>query len=287
MESAPTPEAKGAGAEHNGHPQATPTDYTPRGINGEPKEWALALAALGFQVGPLKGKRPLTPHGVKDFTHKPATVENWWHRYPNANIGARVPEGYVVLDIDPRNGGNETWEEITALVSLPKTLVVTTGSGGKHYWFKLPDNVSTRGSAGPGIDIKTHTGYLVMPGSTHPDTRGPYVVDTWVGPNEIAELPPGLCPHVYKKQHPKPVGSPRVPADPDKRRAGLVNEMKKAPEGQRNNTLYRVARRNYEENLGCEQELRDAALHTGLPLEEIDRTLASARRGSEEGAASK
>lgn len=264
----------------------TTPEYTPGGINDELKEIALNLAALGFHVGPLDGKRPRTKHGFKDFTRNLFIVEEWWQQYPNANIGARVPKGWVVLDIDPRNGGNETWEEITAVVSLPKTLVVRTGSGGKHYWFKLPYDAPTRSTAGPGIDIKTHTGYLVMPGSIHPETGKQYVIDTTVGPKDVAVLPSGLCPYVYKARNTRPwitTQPPRTrpalvagPQDPNKRRAGLVNKVRNAPEGERNSLLYWAACLNYEENLGCEQELRDAALANGLPELEIQRTLQSA-----------
>ena len=35
-------------------------------------------------------------------------IKRWWSRWPNANIGALVGDGLVVVDIDPRNGGRDT-----------------------------------------------------------------------------------------------------------------------------------------------------------------------------------
>ena len=63
-------------------------------------------------------------------------IERWWTRWPTANIGARVFKGHVVVDIDPRNGGTDTWAELTDGHHLPTTLTTRTGSGGLHYWFK-------------------------------------------------------------------------------------------------------------------------------------------------------
>ena len=35
-------------------------------------------------------------------------IKRWWSRWSNANIGALVGDGLVVVDIDPRNGGRDT-----------------------------------------------------------------------------------------------------------------------------------------------------------------------------------
>lgn len=76
-------------------------------------------ARLGFKIGPLNGKVPMTPNGFKDFTTDLEQVTAWWERHPGANIGATPPKGMVVLDIDPRNGGCETWQQLNAGHRVP------------------------------------------------------------------------------------------------------------------------------------------------------------------------
>src|SRR5271166_1546308 len=78
------------------------------------------------------GKHPITQHGVKDATNSRDEIEHWWTDNPNANIGIATGSrsGILVLDIDPRNGGNESLERIEReLGQLPKTVTALTGGG--------------------------------------------------------------------------------------------------------------------------------------------------------------
>ena len=79
------------------------------------------------------------------------------------------PSGLLIVDIDPRNGGTETMidllREHTEDGKFPPTLVVNTGSGGWHYYFRRPEGVRFRGKLGKGVDLKT-TGMVVAEGST-------------------------------------------------------------------------------------------------------------------------
>src|SRR5215211_4310539 len=78
-------------------------------------EAALAYAVAGYAVFPLRGKQPLgncpacEPHSLRYRPHQapecghelchglyaatcnPVRVARWWTRWPQANIGARVP----------------------------------------------------------------------------------------------------------------------------------------------------------------------------------------------------
>ena len=72
---------------------------------------ALELAAQGWAVFPCKwrgdnAKAPLTTNGHHDASHDPDQVTAWWRRWPQALIGAPVPESLLVIDVDPRNGGS-------------------------------------------------------------------------------------------------------------------------------------------------------------------------------------
>jgi len=114
------------------------------------------------------------PHGLLDATDDPAMIEQWWAREPDANIGIATGEasGFFVVDIDRKNGGLESWLTLTANREEPETAIVSTSSGGVHFYFKLPPNGEIRNSAStvaPGIDVRGSGGYVVAAGSTRPD----------------------------------------------------------------------------------------------------------------------
>jgi hypothetical protein len=144
---------------------------------------AIEYAIRNWAVLPLRGKIPAIPkelggHGVLDATTDLVTVAVWWAgKYKGANIGARVPESMFVLDVDPRHGGDAT---IAALQDrygqLPQTLTTVSGrgDGGVHLFYRRPPGELSAKRLGPGIDIKTSTGYVVLPRSIHPDTGQPY-----------------------------------------------------------------------------------------------------------------
>jgi hypothetical protein len=141
---------------------------------------ALAYAAKGFAVFPCKprSKHPLTERGFLDATFNTGQITEWWRSMPTANVGLScIASGLVVLDIDPRNGGNEILAALLAeLGQLPATAEAASGGGGRHLIFHAPPG-KMRGSLGPGLDIK-HDGYIIVPPSVHP-SGGAY---RWVEP---------------------------------------------------------------------------------------------------------
>ena len=60
------------------------------------------------------GKHPRTQHGVKDASAKSRQINLWWRWWPSANVGIAtgVTSGLLVLDIDPRNGGDASYEQL-------------------------------------------------------------------------------------------------------------------------------------------------------------------------------
>lgn len=158
---------------------------------------ALQLARAGFAVFPLAGKNPAIPrdaggNGFHDATHDEAKLRAWWTSYPHANVGIAIPPGCVVVDVDPRNGGRV--EALEAL-GVPPTMVAASGreDGGRHYWFTVPPELSFGGrlkGLGKGYDVKMGgRGYVVAPGSIHPDTGRPY---SWVSVAPTAPAPAWL-----------------------------------------------------------------------------------------------
>lgn len=135
-------------------------------------EIATGYASIGWPIFPIKAgeKVPLTVRGFKDATTDADRIKTWWERWPNAGIGLATgePSGVMVLDIDPRNGGNESLETILAKHGpLPETAECITGGGGRHvYFLHVP---GTRcGKVADGIDRKADGGYVVLPCSLHP-----------------------------------------------------------------------------------------------------------------------
>lgn len=124
------------------------------------------------------GKHPRTQNGLKDATVDADQVDQWWTRWPDSNIGLITGEesGLVVLDVDPRHGGNES---VKALQDLHGAFVdrvyAKTGGGGWHLLFAHPGvkigNVQGTpdrpGKLGPGLDIRGDGGYIVAPPSRH------------------------------------------------------------------------------------------------------------------------
>ena len=153
---------------------------------------ALSYAERGQAVFPVGlDKRPLTEHGFKDATTDEDLVRGYWTRWPEAGIGAAVPEGRIVLDVDPRNGGVETFDALVAkLGPLPATVTARTGGGGWHYHFQW-NGAEAPASLGKGIDVKAAgKGYVVLPPSPHASGT-PYRWEPYLDPEEqnVVALP--------------------------------------------------------------------------------------------------
>jgi hypothetical protein len=162
---------------------------------------ALALVADGFRVLPLhavvdgqctcrradcasKGKHPATMRGVHDATTDEATIRRWFAGAPR-NIGIATGAGLVVVDVDPRNGGDETIARLEREHGpFPATRTSLTGGGGWHWLFRVDVAPS---SLGPGVDVKADGGYVVAAPSIHASGRR-YAWDLGA-PDWIAPLP--------------------------------------------------------------------------------------------------
>lgn len=138
-------------------------------------EAALWYAKHHIPVFPVRprGKEPLTPHGFKDASTDEAVIRRWWQRWPEANIGVPTgePSGWLVVDIDPRAGGDETIESwISEHGRWPDTAEAITGGGGRHIVFRHVPGLRC-GPIGDGVDLKTDGGYIVVAPSVHPSGK--------------------------------------------------------------------------------------------------------------------
>jgi hypothetical protein len=139
---------------------------------------ALVLAAAGWAVIPLHtpidgacdcrrpdcpspGKHPRTKNGVKDATTDPDQITRWWERWPQANIGAAVPDGRVVVDVDTAD-----LAAVVAADELPHTATSKTGRGW-HYFYRTQVPVRPKVAVRPHIDLRGPGSYVVVSPSLH------------------------------------------------------------------------------------------------------------------------
>ena len=266
-------------------------------------DWCSCGEALWGRHGDLVhsqvGKHPIPRHGFQDATKNPVLVARWWSHFPTANIGVPTgtPIGLLVVDMDPKNGGDQTLCRLQADHPFPPTYTVRTPSGGLHFYFSTlgvdPPLRSSAGRLGLGIDTRGDGGYIVVPPSRTPN--GLYSVEDAVMPSPIPSwmvaalqvTTPGKS-----KRSERTTGedagngralavqhySPPPPVDIE----GLVLQMLRAPQGQRNVTLNRLAfwiglhssRVNFSV-MDAVCRLRAAAGITGLNANEIHRTIGS------------
>jgi hypothetical protein len=133
---------------------------------------ALNYSGLGYKLIALKpqGKSPLSADtSYKHATSDPATIRAWWGLFPDANVGIQPWEsGFIVLDVDPKNGGLESLSILEKENGKINTRSVTTGSGGLHFYFLKPSHLVTNHlSIRPGLDLISNVNHVVAPPSIH------------------------------------------------------------------------------------------------------------------------
>lgn len=196
----------------------------------------------------------------------------------------------MVLDIDPRHGGDKTLRLLTEqLGEPPRTVHCLTGGGGAHLYYRAPEHGAIVSSLGPGVDVKLR-GYVVAPPSLHPSGER-YESKTGQGPGEIevANLP-SIWLGLLAKQPTSGSATDsfhKATADGSSRygMAALRREceqLRACREGNRNiqlnRTAFRVAQLAAGGELASEPARREvllAALHVGLTEWEALRTLES------------
>lgn len=197
---------------------------------------ALALAAKGVAVFPVgEDKAPRTPRGFYDATTDEAVIRSW--NWADAMIGSPPKEGVVIIDVDPRNGGEMT---LGLFPALPPTRTTKTRSGGRHYWLTVSPDLKLRGTMGPGVDVKrAGKGYVVIPPSPG------YV---YVRGGEMAPAPDWLLEELVQVDRaPDTAASPKFfpfQTGTPYGEAALRNalqEIRDAGQGTRHETLNRVA----------------------------------------------
>lgn len=250
---------------------------------------ALQLALIGWKVFPVhgvqadgactcgcadktcinRGKHPVIAGWQNAASSDADVLRSWWEEWPLANIGvATGANNLVIVDIDPRNGGDESWLDLLHDhgVASPATITCLTGGGGQHLYFRQPETgqvTSSVGRLGPGLDVKGGGGFVVAPTSVHAsgqeyaweDSHGPFDI-------EPMDLPQWLQ-AAMKAQEPL-----------------NESEVAGAAEGQRNSELFRRASSWRGRNLSRQEAERKAIqfadnCNPPLPRDEAKRLVAN------------
>ena len=103
-------------------------------------EAALELAQLGYPVFPLPAGQKIPrkgSNGLLDATTDEAKIDAWWLENADYNIGIRT-DGLLVVDIDGKE--NPLLSDSDKMLELAGAPSQTTPSGGRHYFFRQPDD---------------------------------------------------------------------------------------------------------------------------------------------------
>lgn len=137
------------------------------GCESESEHWdGVACKAIG--------KHPMRPKWTGQLKIDDGAVALWRSTYAGHGMGWVLDDQHIVIDIDPRNGGNESLKQLQTDLKIDLfelcTAIVRTGGNGIHFYFEK-DPILSLGCKMPekykGIDIKQVGGFVVMPGSFH------------------------------------------------------------------------------------------------------------------------
>lgn len=195
------------------------------------------LCSCGSSNCRSSGKHPLVAGGFKSATTDFDQVRTWHEQWPQANWGMRTGDrstggsGLLVVDIDARSGGFDTWDQLRIEYMQPiETVTVSTGNGGQHLWFIYPGGIDIRSTAcalGVGIDIRANDGYVLVPPS---QTVAPYYFLLDPQDTEIDSCPQWILDMLHIEVKPEVA---RLPAGV---RIGQV-----VPQGERHQALLTMA----------------------------------------------
>lgn len=157
--------------------------------------------AAGYELFPLaRGRKIPRDKGWRVKSYANGDLKQWLAN--GGNLGVRLRDTDLVLDIDPRNyrlGDNPLARLSSAVgvdLSNAPTVVTGRGDGGRHLYFRKPANLRIVGKldAYPGIDFRSVGALVVAPGSIHPDTGKVYTVDDATSPAiaDVAHAPAAL-----------------------------------------------------------------------------------------------
>lgn len=262
---------------------------------------AMTLLGIGFSVIPIvaTGKTPLAKW--TEYQRRLPTPEELHRLFRgngDANVGLVTGAVSRVVVVDTDNAEAEAW----AREHLPSSRMQTQTAKGLHHYYRHPGSaISNRAGitvAGGKLrlDVRGDGGYVVAPGSTHESgavykavgdwsqegiaslpTFDPSWLKQWAEPGHADE---GLQEHEASERTKRGKTRPRRDGTASIGEAGdgLVHE------GERNNTAFDLACRFRRQGVSEERALQHLVdwnqhdVHPPLPMEELEKCLASAYR---------
>ena len=242
---------------------------------------AMFYTSRNIKVFPVKkqGKSPLCTNGFKSATTDKIVLQEWNNKFPNCNVG--IPTGSInnifVVDVDGEQGV-ESLNRLELIYGKLDAPTVITGKG-KHLYFKMPVNTDIKSSVSKianHIDIRANGGYVVAPPSIH-ENGHQYTWENFDINQDFPQSPSWLISLIVNaEKQPLPV-------------SGVLEEISNAPQGQRNDTLYkrsisliRRAKKEFSDMEEIKQNIINSSLQSGLSKEEALKTFDNALKFVEE-----
>lgn len=176
-----------------------------------------------YSLIPLRGGFPAPGEPANAYK---APIESGWQRWcsekrpfnradfkpERAGVTCGPASGALVLDIDSFIGFQNWCANEGLPKEFPRTLVVRTGGKGErfHLYFNYPaDGVRYGNRAMKGIfDVRGDGGYVICPGSIHPETRRPYTIHD---NSPVADAPEWLLEFIRTRRTPSQVKASKGP----------------------------------------------------------------------------
>lgn len=242
---------------------------------------AMFYVEHNIKIFPVKrqDKMPLCAGGFKSATADISQLQEWNRKFPDCNIG--IPTGHIngifVVDVD----GEEGFKSLAQLEQQHSKLIaptVITGKG-KHLYFKMPVNTDIKSSVSKianHIDIRANGGYVVAPPSIHENGHC-YTWENFVSNQDFPEAPSWIISLITNTE------KQLLPV------SGVLEEISNAPQGQRNDTLYKRsisviarAKKEFLDMNEVKENIVSAGMQSGLSRKESSKTFENALKFAEE-----
>lgn len=166
----------------------------------------------------------------------------------NVGVACGPASGFVVLDVDPRNGGDVSIRALAASgYAFPACPRQKTGNGGFHLLFRWEGWLEkARGKFAKGVDVKKAGGFIVVaPSWTRASDQGPGGLYRWeVSPFDVPL--PKMPAWMKEKLVPPPAPKFETTVAGPSALHALIRDTATAKTGNRNSYLYWACRRAKE-----------------------------------------
>lgn len=151
------------------------------------------LSIIPVKIIPKNGEKEVILPGNWPNIGRTKTVSSW-----SSNIAILTGHGnrhnICVLDVDSPNHGSNKEKGVNGLESIekwqkehgafPDTRIAETPTGGRHYYFKVPQDIHIKKKTGilPGVDVQADGSCIIAPPTIYNGKRY-----TWINDAKIAD----------------------------------------------------------------------------------------------------